>query len=189
MTLPPRILVALLEYIVAGDGADTIAGDLIEEYNARTAGGTSRLAANAWLIRQSLSLVPNRLFTGRRPMRAQSILSIFMVLAGLWLAYMETVLGHPGHDLRAAIDLLVVFGSVLSLVWLVHRKSGWLQVMVGIYALGAVAFGAHALWDLWRGPEFEGFVLVIATAMCLQGILMLAGFFRKRDGLGPHRPA
>jgi len=180
MTRPPQWLRALISLFAGDDRIDPIIGDLLEDY-ALDRAPRNRLAADLWLLRQVLSLVPNRLFDGGWPMKSLTIVSLFMILAAAWLVYMEQVLGHPGHVGRSALDLGLVVGSLLIIVWILRRRGLWLGAATGLYAVAALAFGAWELWHLFHGADFEGFALVISAALCVQAGLVLAALTRPRQ--------
>jgi hypothetical protein len=180
MTRPPPWLSALLSLFSGDDRFDPIVGDLLEDYALDRVPRHGRTAADLWLLRQILSLAPNRLFDGGWPMKSLTIISLFMILAAAWLVYMEQILCHPGHVERSVLDAGLVLGSLLVVVWILRRRGRWLGVATGLYAVAALAFGTWELWHLFHGADFEGFALVISLALCAQAALVLTGLVRSR---------
>ncbi len=180
MSPSPRLLLWLLGILLPNPEDEPIVGDLLEDYHLAIASGRGRVGAGAKLLGDILSFIPARLFEGRWPVRALALVSAFTLLCGLWLAYMEHVLGHPGRGPRSAVDLTLVAGSLLILAWTVRRDRGWLRAVTALYAVAAAVFGVWTIVHVLRASHFEGFVLVIATALCLQGLLALAGMMRFR---------
>lgn len=177
---PPQWLLAILSLVAGDEDRAPVAGDLLEDYALAQVPRKGRTAANLWFLRQVLSLVPSRLFEGRWPVRSLSLVSIFVILAGAWLVYMEQSLRHPGYLSRSLVDMGLVFGSLLTVTWVMRRQGFWLQSATGLYALGAGALGAWVFWHLMHGADFEGFALIIAAVLCVQAFLVFSGFVRLR---------
>jgi hypothetical protein len=180
MRRPSPLVLWLLVCVLPNPEDEPIVGDLIEDHHLRQASGRGPVAADTRLLLDILSFIPARLLERRWPVPALAMASAFTLLAGLWLAYMEQVLGHSGHATRSVIDLALVLGSVLILAWMVRRDRGWLRAGAALYAVAAIVLGAWEVIESLRAGHFEGFVLVIATALCLQGLLALSGMMRFR---------
>ncbi|HUK33995.1 MAG TPA: hypothetical protein VLV86_08810 [Vicinamibacterales bacterium] len=95
----------------------------------------------------------------------------FGVVACSWLAVMFVVLHRPGFERGVATALLFVLQSLLALVVLNSiRSSVWGAVALA-GAAGIVWAGGRAVAATLGNPHFEGFILIIGSALVLQGIL------------------
>jgi hypothetical protein len=180
---PPRWAEFLLERLLAPEDAQTITGDLREEYAETVLPGLRRFRADVWYLRQAASLAPQFIFE-RGPMRRTLLLlSVFVFLCGCWLAAMESILRHPGYLGRVALDAFIAAIALLTiLARLLHvgiRAEKWLWA--GAVALIAIA--VQAFVHNIRAEHFEGFVVVISLALVLQGIAMFLSL-----GRPPHDP-
>ena len=101
------------------------------------------------------------------------VVTIFTLLAALWLALMEALLRHPGFALRCGIAGLMVAQCGATLGILALRGGRVLRVFCLGGATALLVYGAYAFSADLRNPHFEGFVLVIAAALMLQGVLTL----------------
>lgn len=101
--------------------------------------------------------------------------SFLTLLAAGWLAVMEMVLRHPGFGGRIALALCIAAVSAATL--LAQRFQGGIRAKCWFYAIGGIALlgiGAQALLRNDRAAHFEGFAFVIASAIVLQGVLMVS---------------
>ena len=100
--------------------------------------------------------------------------SFLTLLAAVWLALMEMVLRHPGFVVRIAVALCIA--AVSAATFLSPMLHGRMRPKRGFYAVGGivlVGIGVQAFLHNARAAHFEGFVFVIASAVVLQGILMV----------------
>jgi len=108
------------------------------------------------------------------------VVSLFTLACACWLAFMETLLRHPGYATRIGVALAIaLICAATILVRMLHvsfRGERWLwagaAVLIGI---GAQAFLRNA-----RAAHFEGFVFIISLVLVLQGLLMLVTLGRAR---------
>ena len=111
------------------------------------------------------------------------ILCAFTLLACGWLTIMEAVLHHPGYPTRMITDALLGAGSlIIALVAVLQATAGWRWLALAA-ALGAGGVGVVAIVKNARAAHFEGFVLVIGTALALQAALTLwlLGFRQRKE--------
>ncbi len=98
-------------------------------------------------------------------------LSGFTLLAAAWLGSMSVVLHHPGYERNVAFAVAFALQSLMTV--LVTTKSltalSW-RILVGIGALGMIWAGISAVNATVTGPHFEGYVLIIGSALLLQGL-------------------
>lgn len=102
-------------------------------------------------------------------------LCAFTILALGWLFMMFLVLRHPGFEWRAALCLLILVQSVVTLLAL-RRPAG--MTLRAATAAGAVIVGVAAGWvfvlnSLGEAGNFEGYLAIISGALVLQAIVTL----------------
>jgi hypothetical protein len=170
---PPRWLERILERCLPLRDRETISGDLLEEYREDQAPRLGTLRANVWYLRQTISFLPVRSFGG--PMKAALIsMSLFTVTAGVWLALMENILKHPGYGGRTAIAACIAIQGLATLLLLLIDGHLMFRALVLSGAVGMVILGALAIKRILDAPHFEGFVLLIGSALIVQCLLTLA---------------
>lgn len=115
--------------------------------------------------------------------------SFLTLLAAGWLAVMEMVLRHPGFVMRIAVALCIA--AISALTFLAPRFHGRMRAQRRFYAIGGIilmGIGIQAFLRNARAAHFEGFVFVIASAIVLQGLLMvLCGAMRVTRPVAEHR--
>jgi len=97
----------------------------------------------------------------------------FTLLACAWLTTMESVLRHPGYPSRMILDALLGAGSLaiaLISIFLAATSWRWLALAAALLAGGV---GVRAIVRDAGAAHFEGFVLLIGTALCIQAVLSL----------------
>jgi hypothetical protein len=147
-----------------------IAVDLCEEYRARSAQG---VPAGLWYIRQVAGLIVRQLYVGGKMRTVLLMFCGFTLLACCWLTTMESILRHPGYPSRMIIDALLAAGSLVTgIIVLLLASTGWRWLALAA-ALGAGWAGIAAIVHDARSAHFEGFVLVIGAALCVQAALTL----------------
>ena len=104
--------------------------------------------------------------------------SVFTFACGCWLSLMEWLLRHPGYLLRSGVDVSIALVSLATIAVLSLRlgirAERWLR-FGAIFLLGIAIQGL--VRDV-RSTHFEGFALLIALALALEGILMLLSLGR-----------
>jgi hypothetical protein len=106
------------------------------------------------------------------------LICFFTIAAGCWLAVMENVLKHEGYAGRTLLDLLIAAQGLATLLVLWVRAGSLLRILVMLGAIAIVWVGIAAVLKVWQASHFEGYVLVIGSALVLQGILTVATFLR-----------
>ena len=97
----------------------------------------------------------------------------FTLMACAWLTTMERVLHHPGYLSRMILDALLGAGSLaIGTIVLFLAATSWRWLALAA-ALGAGGVGISAIVRNARAEHFEGFVLLIGTALCAQAALAL----------------
>lgn len=175
---PPQWAERLLERLLPARDRQTIIGDLREEYLEEILPCSGPLRANLWYLRQLASLTARSLAERGNPRRALLAISAWTFICGSWLAWMESVLQHPGYRARLSIALGVAFialATVLARVFhLGFRRERWLWA--GAAAL--IALGSYAFLRNLLASHFEGFVFLLSLSFIVQGVLMLLSLGR-----------
>src|SRR5262245_61809115 len=96
----------------------------------------------------------------------------FCMVACGWLGVMYLILRRPGYEGRFGLAILFVLQSLMALAVIngLLRSVPW-RVLTFAGALGIVWTGGLAVANTLRESHFEGFALVIGTALLLQGLL------------------
>jgi len=179
---PPRWLEGILRWCLPSQDRETISGDLLEEYRRVQWPQLGSMRANLWYTRQVLSFLAERSFAGS-PLRAcLTWLSVLTMSAGVWLAFMEQVLRHPGYAARAAVAGAIVAQGLATVLFLMLQAGRAFRLIVLWAAAGAIVLGASAIARILNAVHFEGFVLLIGTALMLQGTvtMLVAGRWQAR---------
>jgi hypothetical protein len=179
---PPRWLERMLLHFLPARDRETISGDLLEEYREEQVPRLGSLRANVWYLRQTLSLISVWDLLGPSLKGPLMGISIFTAAAGVWLAVMENILKHTGYTGRTVIAACMAMQGVATL--LLPMLDGRL-IFRALLVAGAVAlglFGATAVERIMKTPHFEGFVLVIGSALVAQGVLTVVVVLRPRHG-------
>jgi hypothetical protein len=179
---PPRWLeTALLRCLPARD-RETISGDLLEEYREVQLPHLGPLRANIWYLRQLISFLAARSFGGSTMRAALAWMSVITALAGVWLAVMEHILKHPGYAGRSAVAGCIVIQGLATVLFLMWYGRPIFRVIVQVGALGAAVLGTSAIMRILNAPHFEGFVLLVGTALIVQGMMALVVVGGPRHG-------
>ena len=176
---PPRWLEKLLIVSLPPSRREDIPGDLREEFHARSLQGVS---ANFWYIRQVAGLLGRQFYSGGKMRTLLLTVCAFTLLACCWLTAMENILRHPGYASRMMMDgLLGAASLVVGLIVLLLADTGWRWLALAA-ALGAGTVGVSAIVRNARAAHFEGFVLIIGSALFLQAALAIGVLaFRPRS--------
>ncbi len=92
-------------------------------------------------------------------------------LAGGWLGLMDIVLRHHGEG--TAIAAVIVCQAAVTLCALRFRSSGGLRAVAMAGSPVVLAIAVRALIKLFGGADFEGYIVLIAVALLVQGVLTL----------------
>jgi hypothetical protein len=161
---------------------ETISGDLLEEYREAQLPRRGAVLANLWYFRQLLGFLAVRSFGGS-PMRASlTWMCVLTALAGAWLAVMENILKHPGYAGRSAIAACIIIQAAATLLFLIWHGRPIFRAIVLAGAMGATVLGGAAVTHILNAAHFEGFVLLIGTALIVQGTLAVAVVSRAHRG-------
>ncbi len=179
---PPRWLERMLLLFLAARDRDTISGDLLEEYREEQLPRLGPMRANIWYLRQSISFGSIRIIGGPRVKLLLTLMCLFAVAAGIWLGVMENILKHDGYAVRTAIAACIAAQGLATLLLLLFNGRSVFRGLVLMGAVGVALVGATAILKTLRGTHFEGFVLLIGSALVLQGALTLAVLLRAGYG-------
>ncbi len=102
----------------------------------------------------------------------------FTIAAGIWLAVMENVLRHSGFQARTTIAVLIALQSLATLSALLVSSRFSVRFLVMAGSVAVALLGASAIFRTMQAAHFEGFALLIGTALLLQGALTLAALSR-----------
>ncbi len=172
---PLALLDRALRLILRPRDRDTISGDLLEIYADQKLPELGPFRANLWYASQFFSILPHRILSlaGGNFMKTLSIAaSLFVVLAGSWLACMELILRHPGFIPRTGGDLIIVVYAALCFIYLRSQPIA-LRLTLTLAALCILVFGVFALVTVLHSSHFEGYLLVFSLGLIVQGALML----------------
>jgi hypothetical protein len=179
---PPRWLERMLQCCLSARDRETISGDLLEEYREEQAPRLGRMRANVWYLRQSISFLPVRSLGGPPMKAALTWMSVFTAAAGVWLAVMENILKHAGYGERTVIAACIAIQGLATLLLLLLNGRLIFRALVLMGALGVAVLGVSALKRTLDAPHFEGFVLLIGSALIVQGVLTLGVVLGARQG-------
>ncbi len=101
-------------------------------------------------------------------------LCVFTTAAAIWLGSMENVLKHPGYAERSVIAAGIALQSLATLLYFRLRERSGMRNFVVLGGVAAAVLGGSALTTVLQSEHFEGFALIIAAALLLQGGLTLA---------------
>jgi hypothetical protein len=182
---PPRWLETVLQRCLPARDRETISGDLLEEYREVQVPRLGPMRANIWYMRQLISFLVARSFGGSTMRASLTWMCLLTALAGVWLAVMEQVLKHPGYAGRSAIAACIVIQGLATLLFLMWHGHPIFRVIVQAGAVGVFVLGAAAIIRILNAPHFEGFVLLVGTALIVQGMmaLIVVGGSRPRPNL------
>lgn len=179
---PPGWLERLLILCLSPRDRETISGDLLEEYREGQVLQLGSLRANLWYLRQSISFLFVRSFGGPRMKAALTWVSVFTVVSGIWLAVMEQVLKHAGYAERMGIAACVAIQGLATLLFVVSNRGGILRALVLVGAVAVGLLGLSAIARTLEAGHFEGFVVLIGSALVAQSLLTIAVELSARKG-------
>lgn len=170
---PPRCLEGILLFLLPARDRETLPGDLSEEFREHKLPQFGPVRANLWYARQVLSFAPRRFSSVLVQRPVLTLLCLFTATAGLWLGFMDWYLHHDGYADREWIAATIVGQALLTLATL-HIQH--LQSIRPVAMLGTVAIfwlAAKAAIATLHGPHMEGYILLVALALTIQGLLTL----------------
>jgi hypothetical protein len=113
-------------------------------------------------------------------------LCAFVIAAGLWLAVMESALKHPGYAGRFAVDLLLGAQAGAGMLCVLLNGRAIFRAIALICAIVAALFGALSILLILTAAHFEAYLLIIDSALLLQGAFTAATLLRRSNEL-PNR--
>jgi hypothetical protein len=179
---PPKWLERILLWCLSARDRETISGDLLEEYREEQVPRLGSMRANLWYLRQSISFVSVRSVGGAPMKTALTCVSVFTAVAGVWLGVMENILKHTGYAERTAIAACIVIQGLATLLWLLRDGGTIFRLLILAGAAGVVILGASAVKRILAAPHFEGFVLLIGSALIVEGALAFVVVLQTRHG-------
>ena len=177
---PPGWLQKVLGAVLHSRDRETILGDLLEEYREEQLPRLGSVPANFWYGRQVIGFVLIRLLGGKLVKQALIVISAFSALAGVWLGIMENILHHPGYVGRSVVDGCIVAQGLVTLLFFVLHGASVFRAVVITGAVAVALFGVSAVARILQAQHFEGYVLLIGSALVLQGGLTLLVLLRTR---------
>jgi len=182
MTLPapPGWLERLLILSLSARDRETISGDLLEEYREEQVPRRGSLRANVWYVRQSVSFLSTRSFGGPPMKAALTWMAVLTAAAGVWLIVMEHALKHAGYAGRMGIATFIVVESLATLLFVALGRRSILRGLVLVGAVTVGLLGVSAIKGILGARHFEGFVLLIGSALVAQSLLTIAVVVRAR---------
>lgn len=177
---PPHWLQRTLLLFLTARDREAICGDLIEEYREGQLPQIGSRRANYWYLRQVASLASAQAMRGPLLKRALELSSIFIIIAGTWLAVMENVLKHSGFGGRSVIAAAIALQGLATLICVLLNGRGALRKLVTLGAAAILLLGCSAILNDLRASHFEGFVLVVGLALILDAVLTFATVPRMR---------
>jgi len=166
---PPLWAESLLVSLLKPRDRETIPGDLLEEYREARLPALGRMRADLWYLRQVFSVACAQPFEGGAVKGVLLGLCFFTLAATAWLGIMESVLHHPGFALRILWATLLAGQSLATIMFLILRGGGRLQILLALSGAAVAVFGISAVVGVLRAAHFEGYVLLIGSALVLQG--------------------
>ncbi len=117
----------------------------------------------------------------KRHLLLQSILvglCVFTAASGAWLCLMENILRHDRYQARTLMDGEIVALSLLTMAFLFGWSQRGLPWIVALGGAAALYLGASAITHTFLALHFEGYVIMIGTALVAQGAMTLAAVGR-----------
>lgn len=176
MTLPapPGWLERLLILCLSPRDRETISGDLLEEYREEQVPRLGYLRANVWYVRQSVSFLSARSLGGPLMKAALTWTSVFTAAAGVWLVVMEHALKHAGYAGRIGIATFIAIESLATLLFVALDRRPILRALVLVSAVAVGLLGVSAVKGILEARHFEGFVVLIGSALIAQSLLTIS---------------
>ena len=104
---------------------------------------------------------------------ALTSMSIFTAAAGAWLAFMEQILKHSGYGGRTVVGVCIAIEGIATVLLLMFDGRPVYRNLILAAAIAVGSGGASAVWRILGAPHFEGFVLIIGSALILQAVLTI----------------
>ena len=98
--------------------------------------------------------------------------SLFLLLSFAWFIAMELILHHPGFILRSAVAAVIVLYAALTLRY-TRAPTAALRGPLTVASLTAITLGLFGLLAALRSTPFEGYLVLLALGLFIQGIFTL----------------
>lgn len=179
---PPRWLERFLLLLLSDRDRETISGDLLEEYREERLPRLGRIRANVWYLRQSISFASIQIAGGPHVKQLLMLMCLFTVAAAVWLAIMENILKHNGYAERMAIAACIALQGLSTLLFFVLGGRTIFRALILTGGAGVGLLGALVIGRVMQAQHFEGYALVIALALIVQGALTLVVLLQAHGG-------
>ena len=113
---------------------------------------------------------------------ALTAICILTLCATVYLTASLLILRPPraNYPQWSLVASLIIAEGVLTLVALSWNGSAWLRYLAAAGGAVIAAVGASSVYSTVSGPHFEGYAVVLGSALVLQGLLTLATFTLQR---------
>ena len=169
---PPDWMERLLKSLLPVRDRETVVGDLTQEFREEKLAELGPWRAIPWYLRQVASFVPARLRAALAQPVALSLLCAFTALCAGWLGAMDLRL-HRGFAGQMVIAATILSQALLTLAALRFRRYATLRYVSMLGCLALLFLAGKVLVGLFRGADFEGYILIIALALVFQCLLTL----------------
>ncbi len=114
---------------------------------------------------------------------ALTVACAFTLLATVYLSVSLIVLQPPRANYRqwTFVASVIVLQGVLTLAALHAGGPAGLRYATSAGAVALGWIGASSVYSTMSGPHFEGYALVLGSAMVVQGLLTFGVFLRWQD--------
>lgn len=92
---------------------------------------------------------------------------------------MENALKHPGYAGRFVLDLCLVAQAIAALLCVLLNGSAIFRAIVLLCVIAAALVGALSIFLVLTAVHFEAYLLVIGSAVFLQGVFTAATLLRR----------
>ncbi len=179
---PPRWLERMLLLFLSDRDRETISGDLLEEYREERLPGLGPIWANVWYLRQSISFASIQIKGGPHVKQLLMLMCVFTAAAAVWLAVMENILKHNGYAARTAIAACIALQGLSTMLFSMLGGRAIFRALVIAGGAGVGLLGALVIRRVLQAQHFEGYALVIALALIVQGVLTLVVLLQAHSG-------
>ncbi len=176
---PPRWAESLLKDMLNPRDRESILGDLLEEYREERLSNLGRARANLWYIRQMLGIAFFQAFQASSRKKLLICLCFLTLVASALFGFTETalhdetVLYHPGSDMRIVWALSLAVASLSTILYLVFPGNRHWRISVSFGAVLMVGRGIEATVLAIKSTPFEWYFLLYGLAVVLQLVLAI----------------
>lgn len=83
---------------------------------------------------------------------------------------MENALKHPGFAARFVLDVFLVTQAAAALLCVLWNGRGVFRATILVCEAVSTLFGVLSLFLVVTAAHFEGYILIVALALILQGV-------------------